>query len=36
MDILENNSFDFSKLLWAHGDNEGNFEVIEQAFTKGA
>lgn len=36
IDLLEDESFDFSKFLWAHAGNEGNFEIMEKAFSKGA
>lgn len=35
IDLLEEENFDCSKFLWAHTGKEGNFKVIERAFSKG-
>lgn len=35
IDLLEKESFDFSKFLWAHAGYEANFEVLEKAIFKG-
>lgn len=35
IDLLEQENFDCSKFLWAHVEEEGNFKVIERAFSKG-
>jgi len=36
LSIVEKEKLDFTKFLWAHASHEGNFDVIDKAFSKGA